>query len=245
MEQLPGIVRSSGGEVGGAIRLGMSTTLAAALAGPFIDSCKAVLPKVTLKFAAADSEALKTRIEANTLDLALVFEDELVAKFARLPLFRQRLYLIHRAPRAGNAASVSLGRIGKMPLILPSAPNVLRILMDRAFAAEGIEPNIAAEADVLSSILSAVQTGIGDTILPKGDLTDVFSEELAQPVLIEPPLYLTASIISSSDYPLTRAGEEVCRVLAQFIGDHMNKTAKPGAEWIAGAISAADTRISK
>jgi LysR family transcriptional regulator, nitrogen assimilation regulatory protein len=247
MEQLPGIVRSSGGEIEGSVRLGMSSTLAAPLAGPFIDSCKAALPKVTLKFAVADSEALKARIDANTLDLALVFEDELIAKFARLLLFRQRLYLVRRTPPVGKTASVSLREIGKLPLILPSAPNVTRVLLDRAFAAEDIEPNVAVEADVLSSILSAVRTGIGNTILPRGDLAGVSSEDLAQPVLIEPPLYLTASIISSSDYPLTRAGEEVRSVLTQFVGDHLHKTPAPGSEWIAAnaAISGADRPISK
>ncbi len=246
MEQLPGIVRSSGGEIEGSVRLGMASTLAAALAGLFIDSCKTALPKVTLKFAVADSESLKARIDANTLDLALVFEDELVAKFARVPLFRQRLYLVLRTPLAGKAASISLREIGKLPLILPGAPNVTRVLLDRAFAAEGIAPNIAAEADVLSSILSAVRTGIGDTIIPKGSLDHVSLEGLAKPVLIEPPLYLTASIISSSDYPLTRAGEEVRNVLAQFVGNYLHRASPtPGVEWIAGAISAADRPISK
>jgi LysR family transcriptional regulator, nitrogen assimilation regulatory protein len=245
MEQLPGIVRSSSGEIDGSVRLGMSSTLAAALAGSFIDSCKTALPKVTLKFAVADSESLKARIEASTLDLALVFEDELVARFARLPLFRQRLYVVRRDLLAGKPASISLSEIGKLPLILPSAPNVTRVLLDRAFAAEGIDPNVAVEADVLSSILSAVRTGIGVTILPKGTLDDVFPEDLAPPVPIEPPLYLTASIISSGDYPLTRAGEAVRSLLAQFVCDHLQKTSTPGVEWIAEAISAADTRISK
>jgi LysR family transcriptional regulator, nitrogen assimilation regulatory protein len=245
MEELPGIVRSSSGEIDGSVRLGMSSTLAATLAGPFIDSCKMSLPKVTLKFAVADSEAHKAKIEASTLDLALVFEDELVARFARLPLFKQRLYFVRRDPLDVKSASISLSEIGKLPLVLPSAPNVTRMLLDRAFAAQGIEPNVAVEADVLSSILSAVQTGIGGTILPKGSLDDVLPEDMAPPVPIEPPLYLTSSIISSSDYPLTRAGEAVRSLLAQFVGDHLQKTSTPGVEWTAEAISGAYTRISK
>jgi len=177
----------------------------------------------------------------------VVFEDELVAKFARRPLFRQRLYLIRREPLPSKAASVSLTQLAKMPLILPSLPNVTRSMIDRAFSSGGVTPNVVAEMDVLSSILSAVRTGMGNAIIPKGDLADISAEDLARPLLIEPPLYLTASIISSSDYPLTNAGEAVRNVLVQFIDGQMRKSPMPGIEWIGGqtAISSADTSISK
>jgi LysR family transcriptional regulator, nitrogen assimilation regulatory protein len=247
MEQLPGIVRSSGGETEGAVGLGMSSTLAASLGGPFIESCKASLPKVTLKFAVGDSETVKARIEAQTLDIAVVFEDELVARYFRHPLFRQRLYLIHRKPSPDNATSVSLKQLAKLPLILPSQPNVTRSVLDREFAAANIVPDVAAEADVLSSMMSAVRTGVGHAIIPKGDLTDIGGGDMLRPLLIEPPLYLTASIISSGDFPLTRAGEAVRNVLAQFVNQYLRRAQPPGVEWISGerAISAANTRISK
>jgi LysR family nitrogen assimilation transcriptional regulator len=232
VEQLPGIVRSSSGETNGAVSLGMSSTLAATLAGPFIEACKVALPKVTLKFAVIDSESIKARVEARTLDVALVFEDELVPVFSRKPLFRQRLYLIRRDSFPGDAASVSFDQLAALPLILPTHPNVLRSLLDRTFASAGILPNIVAEAEVLSSILSAVQTGIGSTIIPKGDFSDISGNEVAKPLLIEPPLFLTASIISSGDFPLTYAGEAVCNVLVKFMESHLRGTKAPGAEWI-------------
>jgi len=177
----------------------------------------------------------------------VVFEDELVAKFARKPLFRQRLYLISREPLLNKAASVSLNQLAKLPLILPGLPNVVRNMLDRAFTAADVTPIVVAEADVLSTILSAVRTGIGNAIIPKGDLADISGEDLAQPILIEPPIYLTASIISSSDYPLTNAGEAVRTILAQFIDGNLRKSAMPGIEWIGDktAISTTDTRISK
>jgi LysR family nitrogen assimilation transcriptional regulator len=183
VEQLPGIVRSSGGETDGAVSLGMSSTLAATLGGAFFEACKAALPKVTLKLAVIDSE-IKARIEAHTLDLAMVFEDELVQVFSRKPLFRQRLYLVRRDPLPGKAISVSFDKLATLALILPSLPNVVRSLLDRIFAAAGISPNIVAEADVLSGIISAVSTGMGSTVLPKGNLSDIPGELTA--LLIEP-----------------------------------------------------------
>jgi LysR family transcriptional regulator, nitrogen assimilation regulatory protein len=232
MEQLPGIVRSSGGQVEGAVSVGMSSTLAAAFTGGFIEACRAQLPKVTLKFAVGDSESIKARVQTNTIDMAVVFEDELVPIFARKPLFQQRLYLVRPGKAASQAASISFEEAAKLPLILPSAPNVTRVLLDRAFAAAGLTPTVIAEADVLSSILSTVQTGIGSTIIPKGDLSDIASDGLAKPLLIEPPLSLTASVISSGDFPLTHAGEAVRDFLIQFVQAELGKTEPPGAQWI-------------
>jgi LysR family transcriptional regulator, nitrogen assimilation regulatory protein len=125
-----------------------------------------------------------------------------------------------------------LKQIAKLPLILPGAPNVVRAVIDRAFAAAGLTPNVVAEADVLSSILSAVRTGMGSTILPKGDLSDIVGNDFSPPVLVEPPLFLTASIISSGDFPLTHAGEAVRGVLIKFVESHLRQTRAPGAEWI-------------
>src|SRR5271170_7896455 len=41
MEQLPGKVRSTGGETEGAVNLGMTSTLAAFISGPFMEACRA------------------------------------------------------------------------------------------------------------------------------------------------------------------------------------------------------------
>jgi LysR family transcriptional regulator, nitrogen assimilation regulatory protein len=230
VEQLPAIVRSSGGETDGVVSLGMSSTLAATLGGAFFEACKAALPKVTLKLAVIDSESIKARIEAHSLDLAIVFEDEFVPVFSRKLLFRQRLYLVRRDPLPDKALSISFDKLATLPLILPSHPNVVRGLLDRSFAAAGVSPNVVAEADVLSGIISVVSTGMGSTVLPKGDLSDIPGEQIA--LSIEPPLFLTASIISSGDFPLTYAGEAVRNVLIKFAESHFRANDAPGVEWI-------------
>jgi len=231
MDRLPEIVRSSAGEIAGAVGLGMSSTLAATAAGRFIEAAKAALPKVVLKLAVSDSETLKARLEGHSLDLALVFEDELEPPLRRTPLFRQRLYLVGRALPASDGCSISLAELARLPLILASPPNLVRSVLDRAFAAAALRPNVVAEGDVLSGIVSAVLSGVGSTVLPKSDMSDV-SSQLARPLLVEPPLFLTASILSSADYPLTRAGEAVRALLADFAYGHF-RTGQGGAEWIA------------
>jgi LysR family transcriptional regulator, nitrogen assimilation regulatory protein len=233
LEQLPGIVRSGSGEVEGVVNLGMAVTLAGSLAGPAIAACRDVLPRVTLKFSDDDSETLQARVEAHTLDMAVVFEDEFAPIFSRRPIFQQRFFLVRREPLAGCDGTVSLDQIAKLPLVLPGNPNQRRSVIDRAFAAAGLTPNIVAEADAVLSELSAVQSGVGSSIFNAGTFSNVYRGQFADPLLIEPPLVMTCSVISSSDFPLTHAGEAVKAVLIRFIEDHIGQQKRPGAELIA------------
>src|SRR3984957_13426349 len=196
IERLPSIVKSAGGEAQGSVKFGMSSTLAAVLGGPFMDVVKQALPKIVLRLVTQDSQTLRAQITEQRIDLALVFEDQLVAGLVRAPLFRQRLYLIQRKKTARTPQSVTLARIATLPLVLPARPNLLRKLVDDAVLAGAAHPFTAAKADVYSSMLSAVQSGIGDTILPKGDFADSPGNTNLAAIPIEPPLYLTAALIS-------------------------------------------------
>src|SRR5262249_29405805 len=233
LEQLPGIVRSSSGEVEGTVNVGMTTALAGGLAGPAMATCKSALPHVTLKFSDADSDILQARIEAQTLDMAVGFEDEFAPNFSRRPIFRQRIYLVRRERLEGCNGVVSLTEIAKLPLVLPSLPRQRRVVIDRAFAAAGLTPNIVAETDSGLSELSAVRSGVGSAMYNAGTFANVYPGPFAEPLLIEPPLFLTCSLVSSSDFPLTRAGEAVKAVLIDFIADHIGQKHRPGAELLA------------
>ncbi|KRE08029.1 LysR family transcriptional regulator [Bosea sp. Root381] len=234
MERLPGIVRSSVGEVTGMVALGMSSTLAAGLAGSLIENCRSELPQVTLKFSVADSESIKAKVAANLLDLALVFEDELVPIFARRPLFRQRLYVVGSVLPPDHVGAVTLAQLARLPLILPDQPNVTRRLLNCAFASAGLVPNIVAEADQFSSMLSAVRAGIGAAIVPKGEFSEREGAGLGRALALDPPLFLTASIISSSDHTLTHAGEAVRDLVARHVAEGLNAAFPPGAERLGG-----------
>jgi LysR family nitrogen assimilation transcriptional regulator len=238
MERLPDVVRSARGDIEGTVGVGMSSTLASFLAGPLMEACRTEFPRIKLRLITADSIVLKSRLDASQLDLAVVFEDLPSPGYVRHPLFRQRLYLVHPGRPADAAASVPLERLAKLPLILPTLPNVTRLLIDRVFAEAKIIPNVAGEADVFSSLLSAVQAGMGLVILPKGDLSDVAGYSALFAVPIEPALFLTAAVIASHDAPLGRAAAMVRRILSRLVCEIMERAPPPGAEWMGGSPEA-------
>jgi hypothetical protein len=84
-------------------------------------------------------------------------------------------------------------------LASPGPSNGRRALIDRAFAAHGLTPNVVAETDALSSELLTVKTGVAHRLLPVANRKNFLDQGLAQPLPIDADLFLTCSIISSSD----------------------------------------------
>jgi LysR family transcriptional regulator, nitrogen assimilation regulatory protein len=236
MEQIPSLVRSDSGGVEGSVSLGIVSILGPRVATAVVAACREALPKVILKLVALDSASLRDRVEAQTLDMAIVFEsDLLLPALARQPLFRQRLYFVGHALQGVPSSSFSLAQVAELPLVLPSRPNVVRVLLDDALKSAGLSPIIVAELDDAPSLLAAVRAGLGGVILPTGNLTDIGGGDLSAPALIEPPLYLTASIVSDSDTPLSRAGEALRTLLIELVRGHLESERLPGTEWI-GAL---------
>jgi LysR family transcriptional regulator, nitrogen assimilation regulatory protein len=112
---------------------------------------------------------------------------------------------------------VSLRDLAALPLVLPGAPNVLRSKLDRVFANAGLAPHITAEGDAMSSSLSAVQAGIGDAILPKGDFSDVPGCGDLFATRIDPEIRLSASVLWLAEEALTPATVAVRDLQFDFV----------------------------
>jgi LysR family nitrogen assimilation transcriptional regulator len=233
LDQLPSAISPSSREPKGTVSLGFAVSLAPKLVGGVLEECRTSLPKVTLRVSDGDSLSLEDRIASNSVDLAVLYEDEFATAMTRKPLFRQKMYLISRVPLPDQENPISLQQIAEIPLVLPGAPNGRRALIDRMFAAAKLTPNIVLEADSLASEMWAVRTDVGCTILPVGDMSHFGPHAFARPVLIEPPMYLICSIAYSAGFPLTNAGEAVRDFLLGFIERRVQQPDMPGTEWIA------------
>ena len=233
LDQLPGIVRSKDSEPEGTVSLGVISSLAPRLTGDFLRECRAKFPKITIRVSDGDTQNLESKIASTSVTLALLYEDEFVTPLTRIPLFRQRLYFHSREPIPGVSGVISLKRLAEFPLVLPAQTNGRRVMIERMFAEAKLTLNLALEADSLSSEFWAVRNGVGCTVLPIGDISHFGPNAFAKPVLIEPPMVFTCSIVYSADLPLTTAGEAVRDLLIAFIERRVSQPDMPGVEWIA------------
>ena len=231
MDQLPGMLKSAIGETQGTVRLGIVASLAGPLVGVIVEHFKAELPQVRLICADGDSGSLVARVQSHALDLALVFEDQLVSAHSRNPIFSQQLFLIGKDAAKFRKPHVSLDDLVGLPLISPGEQRNRRQLIDRAFAARNLVPNIVTEANNLSSELSAVRAGVGNTLLNVGENPDGL-ESFATPVPIKPPLYMTCCAIFNNDTALSAATEAVRSSLIKVVKDFIRTTKRRGAKVI-------------
>ena len=227
MGQLSGLLREATGQVQGTVRLGLVASLAPTLVGLVFEHFRSELPDVNLVCSDGNSEALSARVQAHAIDLALVFEDELVAAHVRKPVFMQRLFLIGNDVAKFSRPSVSLEEVSKLPLVLPSRPGNRRQIVDRAFSERRLIPNIVVETEDFASELSAVRAGIGSTIMNIGELPSGF-EDLPQPLPLEPAVSMTCSVISNSDSSLTTAAEAVRSSLIEVVRNFVKRTKRRG-----------------
>jgi LysR family nitrogen assimilation transcriptional regulator len=85
-------------------------------------------------------------VQSHALDLALVFEDELVSAHSRNPIFSQQLFLIGKDAAKFRKPHVSLEDLVGLPLISPGGQRNRRQLINRTFAARADGVVIALRA---------------------------------------------------------------------------------------------------
>lgn len=231
IEHLSEVVRSSAEDVAGVVRIGMSSVLASFMANAITRACKAALPNVTLHFVSATSEQLSKRIREDSLDIAVIFDGEFASGTVRKKaLFQQRIFVILHVAAQVDERHITWDALRDMPLVLPARPheNIVRMLLEPLFNDWQTAPQVTIENDLWAT-LSAVQAGLGSALLAMGDLSSLKGGAALKAVPLEPPVYLTASQITSADKPLDPAVDATSNVICNLIVRHLDEQKIVGA----------------
>ena len=84
----------------------------------------------------------------------------------------EELYLIslrgtRSGARAARPTAVALADVARLPLVIPSRPNAIRMLVETQMAGIGCKPLVGLEIDGIGAILDLVADGAGHAILPR------------------------------------------------------------------------------
>jgi LysR family transcriptional regulator, nitrogen assimilation regulatory protein len=234
VEHLPDVVRSSGEDIQGVVRIGMSSVLASFMENVIKRACKAALPNVTLHFVSGTSEQLSNRVRDDSLDIAVIFDGRFVSGVASTALFEQRLYVVLQRAKPFDHDHVTRDSLRDMPLILPARPHdtIVRMLLEPLFDDWRTAAGITIENDLWAT-LSAVQAGLGSAILAMGDVSALKGGTEMKAIPLEPPLYLSVSLIMPAEEGLASAVSATGNVIQNLINRHLDE------QKIVGAIPAA------
>ena len=167
------------GGLAGRVTLGLPPSVARVLAVPLVHDFHQQLPEARLAITEALSASMQEQLVSGRLDLAVLYNAHPVPDLEIARLASDELVLVrHRTDTAPPPLqAIHLPELARLPLIIPSRPNAIRIYVEAQLAAVGCEPDIALEIDGVAAILDLVEGEAGCAILSRHALTGVARPE--------------------------------------------------------------------
>src|SRR6218665_123578 len=131
---------------------------------------RAQLSDAALAISEGLSVAMQELLTTGLLDIALLYNSASGPGMETTALLEKDLFLVQRRspgqPDAEDQAPLPLDELSRFPLVIPTRPNALRMLVESELAARGQRPQISLEIDGVAAILDLVADGAGCAVLP-------------------------------------------------------------------------------
>jgi LysR family nitrogen assimilation transcriptional regulator len=166
------------------------------------------MPDAQLSISEGLSAGMQESLLSGRLDIALIYNAASTAGLELSPLLQEELWLVQPRPPGLQEdpppPAISLKDVARMPLVIPSRPNAIRMHVESKMADIGCRPQIALEIDGVTAILELVADGAGSAILSRNAVTRSIkpSAFVTRPIS-EPRLRIQLSSAVSSQRPST------------------------------------------
>lgn len=200
-------------EPSGRVIVGMPPRVALAVSAPLIRSFRARFPRAVITVLEGLSLSLRESLVAGRMDLALLFDPPPSPQLSCETLTREPLLLV-APPKSRLPARVSLSALTAYPLVLPSAPNAIRSLLDDSLGPKGISLNVLAEVGSVQTVLALVTEGIGCTVLPESALAARPGADRLPHASLGPPAIRNTLVLAT---PVARPGTRLTRETARLL----------------------------
>jgi LysR family transcriptional regulator, nitrogen assimilation regulatory protein len=121
-------------------------------------------------------------------------------------------------PAGAGSGAIPAARLSEIPLILPSRPHGLRILVDDSLSKIGVSPNVQVEIDAMPSTLSLVESGVGYTILSYSCVHHLISAgRITRWAIVEPTMTRSLVVATSSLRPVTKAAKALVAMVSEQV----------------------------
>jgi LysR family transcriptional regulator, nitrogen assimilation regulatory protein len=153
------------GALAGRVAIGMPPSIAKVLTVPLSRDFRARLPQAALSISEGLSFAMQESLINGRLDIALLYGAFATPGLEITPLLEEDLFLVQRQSIRKNNKNVTLSEIATLPLIIPTRPNAIRMLVESEMANINCHPTIPLEIDGVPAILDLVLDGAGCAVL--------------------------------------------------------------------------------
>ena len=208
------------GALAGRVALGLPTSLARVLTVPLMRVLRQQMPDAAVSVSEGLSAALQESLLTGRLDIAVLYNAQPTSDIELSPLFDEDLFLVQARPPGLSEdpppGPVTLREVAQLPLVIPSRPNAIRMLVETELANLGCRPQIALEIDGVSAILDLIADGAGSGILSRNAVTgSVRPSAFVVRAIDAPPLRTKLSLATSAQRPATLTQKATLDLLRQ------------------------------
>ena len=200
----------------GRVVIGMPPSVGAVLTAPIVKLFRAEFPRISLGVMEGFSGHVLEWLTTGRIDVAVLYNAPRSSVLVTEPLLSDELFLLGPAndPARAGSGPIKATRLAELPLILPSRPHGLRVLVDEFLSTIGVTPNVQVEIDAMQSTLSLVESGIGYTVLSYSCVHPLIEVgRIRAWSIVEPSMTRSLVVATATQRPLTKAA----RALVGFV----------------------------
>ena len=204
----------------GAASVGLAPgTAAASLALPLLRTVRARHPGVLLYLNETYGTTLSELIMNGRMDLAVLYGGKTaVHGLSFLPLLKEQLFIVGPDSVPAPPDQVPLRMLGDIDLYLARPYNVVRRMVDEAFAAAGMTPRVVAEIESASTLTAVIADGLGATILPASMAREVVASCKAWLCrIVDPVIEAPLALCQSDHLPLSEPAQAIKEILLELV----------------------------
>jgi len=210
------------GSLAGRVAVGLPTSLARVLTVPLTRTFRAELPDATISISEGLSVGMQESLMSGRLDIAVIYNAQPTPETEVSPLLEEELLLVQRRPPDqpvdANPAPITLREVARLPLVIPSRPNAVRMQVESEMANIGLRPRIALEIDGVSAILDLVADGAGSAVLSRTAVShSLRPDSYTVRNITEPLLRAKVSVAISSLRPATLTQQATLDILRRIV----------------------------
>jgi LysR family transcriptional regulator, cyn operon transcriptional activator len=152
----------------GTLRVAMTPTFTAYLAGPLVKTFNSRYPGITLTIQEMSQERMETLLNDDALDVGVAFDEVRSLDIEGETLLSESLALMvgKSHPYAKRRRAITLEDFNREALVLLNPEFATRVQIDRLCRRLGAAPRIAIEVNSISAIVEIVRRGRLATVLP-------------------------------------------------------------------------------
>ena len=215
----------------GEVVIGATPSVIAMTGADWVERSLRDFPRVRARLLEGYSTYLQNWVLTGAVDFALV--NGTVPDSPRLIqecLAVERLFAIGPPGEAvGPVEGVELAELLREPLLLPSAANPIRGLMDGAASTLGLSVSTRLEIDSVSLLKDLARRGMGLAVLPFGAVREeVASDVLCARPIIAPEVLSSLSLLYLADQPPTRLASRLIGLFVAILRDIVDSAPRHG-----------------